>query len=63
MNQAFQRLRPFWTAAGVPAFQARDLRAKYGTDHPDGQEALDHASPSTFKKHYQRQGKKVTPLR
>lgn len=44
-----------------PAFGV--ARGYVVTDHPDGQEALDHASPSTFKKHYQRQGKKVTPLR
>lgn len=62
LNQAFQRLRPFIEAAGIEHFQLRDIRAKYGTDHPDGERALRHSSPATFRKHYDRKGVEIDPL-
>lgn len=63
LNQAFQRLRPAFAAGGLEPFQPRDLRAKYGTDHEDGREALRHSSEQTFRKHYDRKGAVVKPLK
>ena len=63
MDQAMQRLRPFFTEAGIEPFQPRDLRAKYGTDHPDGRTALRHSSGAVFDKHYDRKPVRVKPLK
>lgn len=63
LNQAFQRLRPDFKAAGLEAFQLRDIRAKFGTDHEDGRRALRHSSEAVFEKHYNRKGAVVKPLK
>lgn len=63
LNQAFQRLRVAFNNAGIPAFQPRDIRAKYGTDHPEGERALRHSSRAVFEKHYNRKGATVKPLK
>jgi integrase len=63
LNQAMQRLRPKFKAAGLEPFQLRDIRAKYGTDHKDGAKALNHSNPATFRKHYDRLGKVIEPLK
>ncbi|MBX9604652.1 MAG: hypothetical protein K2Y51_00405 [Gammaproteobacteria bacterium] len=63
LNQAFQHLRPEFTKAGIAPFQLRDIRAKFGTDHPHGRRALRHSSEATFEKHYNRKGEEVDPLR
>lgn len=41
-------------------FQFRDLRAKSGSDHPDGSH-LGHASKSTLQRHYRRRPERVMP--
>lgn len=63
LNQAMQRLRPKFTAAGLEPFQLRDIRAKYGTDHPDGAHALNHSNLATFLKHYKRKASVIAPLK
>ena len=63
LNQAMQRLRPKFKAAGLEPFQLRDIRAKYGTDHADGAKALNHSNPATFRKHYKRRGDVIEPLK
>lgn len=63
LNQAWQRLRPALTEAGIAPFQLRDLRGKYGSDHEDGAGALGHSSPAVFRKHYARKPRSVKPLR
>lgn len=63
LNQAWQRIRPDLEAGGIPPFQPRDIRAKYGTDHPDGRRALRHSSEAVFEKHYNRKGAVVKPLK
>ena len=63
LNQAWQRLRPALNEAGIEPFQLRDIRAKYGTDHEDGRDALNHSSEAVYRKHYNRKSKKVEPLR
>lgn len=63
LNQAMQRLRPKFKEAGLEPFQLRDIRAKYGTDHKDGERALNHSSPATFRKHYKRKPDVIEPLK
>ena len=63
LSQAFHRLRPSFDETGIEPFQLRDLRAKYGTDHPDGAGALRHSSKATFDKRYDCKPAEVTPLK
>jgi len=62
-NSNFQDLMPHFNAAGVPYFQPRDLRAKYGTDHANGQKNLLHTNSATFRDHYDRLPQVVTPIK
>ncbi len=62
LNQAWQRLRPDLDGV-VAGFQLRDIRAKYGTDHPDGRRALRHSSEAVFEKHYNRKGAVIKPIK
>lgn len=63
LNQAWQRLRVDLLDAGIEPFQLRDIRAKYGTDHPDGRRALRHSSEAVFEKHYNRKGAVIKPIK
>lgn len=47
--------------AGVAGFTFHDLRAKAGSDHPDGFKLLAHGSRATFERIYRRKARGVRP--
>lgn len=49
--------------AGVAGFTFHDLRAKAGSDHPDGFKLLAHGSRATFERVYRRKATGVAPVK
>lgn len=57
----WQRVMRRYEDQGGTRFQFRDLRAKAGSDSPDGK-LLGHTSEATLRRHYRRRPERVTPV-